>query len=272
MTYIREIIRKYPVLSKEEIPELCKRISKGDKEALHKFALSNCGLILKICNSMDMNEEDVFDMFQECFCEYLVKIKSYNPSKGAFSTYIYPWLKETIKKRNFTGMPISVQKDNKKVKQVQDYYSWNYHRLPTAAELSQETGLNGKRIKKLTYYNNFFYKDSLDRQLTGENGSEGCSLGELVPDNFYGSPEESSVTNDIIRHLYSYLNYLSARQKTVITLLYNLDSNYDHPLTLREVERETGIGRMTVSMERDRAIQQLRYYFEQDGLAEKKVS
>lgn len=111
MTYISEIIRKYPVLNKDEISELCDKIKKGDKEALHKFALSNCGLIVKLCSSMNIKDEDFQDMFQECFCEYLAKIENYNPSKGTFSTYIYPWLIETIKKSNFRELRHYFERD-----------------------------------------------------------------------------------------------------------------------------------------------------------------
>ena len=107
---------------------------------------------------MNIKDEDFLDMFQECFCEYLAKIENYNPSKGTFSTYIYPSLIETIKKSNFREVPISVQRDNKKVKCIKEFYSEVYNRVPTISELSEETGLTPKRMKKLEDYNNFFYK------------------------------------------------------------------------------------------------------------------
>lgn len=160
MRFINEIIHKNPVLNSDEVNELCKRIKKGDRAALNKFALSNCGLIVKLLHDMHVEDQDISDMFQECFCEYLEKISRYDPARGAFSTFIYPWLKDTVKKRNTAGIPIKVLTDNA----------------------------------------------------------------------------------------------------------------YDHPMTLREVEKLTGIGRMTVANDRDAALEKLRYYFERDGYCEDKFA
>lgn len=272
MRFINEIIHKNPVLNSDEVNELCKRIKKGDRAALNKFALSNCGLIVKLLHDMHVEDQDISDMFQECFCEYLEKISRYDPARGAFSTFIYPWLKDTVKKRNTAGIPIKVLTDNASIKRAEEKFIVEFGRYPSASELSKVTGLSEKRINALGKYNEVFYKDSLDRPLETENGGFMASLEDTVSDTTGYGPAESAENMDIVSKLYAYIDYLAPRQKKVITLLFNLDNAYDHPMTLREVEKLTGIGRMTVANDRDAALEKLRYYFERDGYCEDKFA
>lgn len=257
---ISSIMNQYPRLSDNEIVDLCKLIKKGDLAARDKLALSNVGLILEVCKQMHVPASEIEDMFEECFVEYLERISRYDPSKGKFSTFIYSWLRERIKKNNECGMPVRSITNYNKIKTVEDFYVQEYDRLPTEDEIAEETGLSLKVIRSLELKKNFYYKDSLNRPLSQDEGS--VTLGDLQEDFINAGPEELVIRQDLCEKLHEYLHELTPRQQIVIDCLVNLSGKYEGPLSLREIEKLTGIGRMTASNEKDAALSHLKWLFE----------
>ncbi len=257
-TTIKTILKNYPRLSNEQTAQLCERIKKGDVEARNTLALSNIGLIFEVLNQMHIQEQDKEDLFEECFIEYLEKINRYDPAKGKFSTFIFGWLKECIKKNNLLGMPIRFIKNNRKMSQIEDYYLQEYNRLPSEAEILKETGFSKKIYENYKSDKEFFFKDSLDRPLSED--ADSSTMGELVEDDCFVNPEEYILKEDLKDSINKVMNQLSPRQKVVLDCLYNVSGKYEKPLSYREIQKSYGIGRGTAANDRDAAISKLKNF------------
>lgn len=259
-TTIKNIIKNYPRLTEEQTKELCNRIKKGDVEARNTLALSNVGLIYEVMDQMHVFEQDKEDMFEECFIEYLEKMNRYDPTKGKFSTFFFIWLKDRIKRCNTLGMPVRLIQHNSRLKRIEEFYIQVYDRLPTEQELLEDSGFTKKVFNNIKNDCGFFYKDSLDRPLTSEDNAS--TLGELLECSNNSEPEDMVVEQLLEEELYDCMDQLTQRQRIVIDALYNLSGQYEKPLSLREIQNVTGIGRGTAANDRDAALSKLKDLFE----------
>lgn len=259
-TFISTIINQYPRLSDEQTVALCEKIKEGDLKARNILALSNVGLIYQILRKMHVYENDIDDMFEECFVEYLEKMSRFDPTKGKFSTFFYGWLRDRIKRNNSLGIPVRVISNISRIDNVEEYYLHTYKRLPTDDELIMETGLSKKSLANFKADRNFFFYDSLDRHVSNEDGS--ATVGDFIEGDTNDLPETVVIYKELVNKLYIYICQLSNRQQLVLDCLYNLTGRFDSPLSFREIEKLTGIGRMTVASDRDAALAQLRLLYE----------
>ena len=96
--YIREV-KQYKVLSIEEQKELAIRyIKEKDSKAKELLINSNLRWVLSIANKYAYRVKNlqILDIVQEGNLGLLRAIETYDPSKGAFSTYATGWIKQSI--------------------------------------------------------------------------------------------------------------------------------------------------------------------------------
>lgn len=255
--FIDSIIKAYPVLTKQEIKEICKRIMQGDTEARNTLALSNVRLILKIFTDMHVSRNEAEDMFQECFITYLEKAQMFNPDKGTFTTYMSNWVKDTIRNNNPHNIPVKSLNEYSKIKKVEETYLDTYERLPTIKELSDATGLSVNVINRRRSEKNVFFMDSLDRTVKGKDNST-TTLGALINDGNCEDPEEDCIIADMVQNLFRQITTLSEQEQIILDCMYNLSGKYNAPLSIRETAQVTGIGRMTVASIHNKVLSKLR--------------
>jgi RNA polymerase sigma-70 factor (ECF subfamily) len=71
-----------------ETPELVKRCLEGDAVAWTKFVKEYKGIVYSICKSFNLSAEDADDLAQEVFLRIWMNLSSYNPRRGALTSWI----------------------------------------------------------------------------------------------------------------------------------------------------------------------------------------
>lgn len=258
---ITYIIKNYPVLNSQQTRALCDRIRQGDIEARNELALHNIRLILKEIAQMHLSEDDADDLFQECFITYMQKARKYDPDKGAFSTYMVPWIQDTIRVHNPRRIPVKALSDYYKIDKVKADYLNEFERLPTEEELARDTGLTLRLLRKRISDGDFYFMESLDRNIRGDDGGYTPILA-LTPSVKYSDPEAEYIAQESCEELLRFLKKLTKEELLVLDCLYNLSGKFAKPLSAREAERVTGIGRMKIARYRDSAMAKLRMWFD----------
>ena len=99
---------------------------------------------------------------------------------------------------------------------------------------------------------NDFTMDSLDRDISGDEGN-GTTLGETISDDYiFKSGEQQMITNDVKQQLNEVLDILKPRDKQVMIGLFGLDGNL--PRTLNDIGEEIGVTREMVRQIRQKSL------------------
>jgi RNA polymerase sigma factor (sigma-70 family) len=130
-------------------------------------------------------------------------------------------------------------------------------------EFGSEFGLSNKQTPKkisdeyiLLDMLNDFTMDSLDRDISGDEGN-GTTLGETISDDsIFKSAEQQLITNDVKKQLNEVLDILKPRDKQVMIGLFGLDGNL--PRTLNDIGEEIGVTREMVRQIREKSLIKLK--------------
>lgn len=89
-------IGKYKQLEPAELARLVTLAQKGDREAKEKVVLHNLLLVAHYAKEAQTNRCEVADLISEGNFGLMRAVMSFDPNKGAFSTYASQWIKKFI--------------------------------------------------------------------------------------------------------------------------------------------------------------------------------
>ena len=169
-------IRKYRVLTDEEIKELYIRISKGDSNARETLILHNLRLVNFIAIKYPSSNFDILDLIQTGFIGLMKAVDMYDYTKGyKFSTYAYYWIKEYIDReirryKNGIKIPAKINTKLSEYKKRKNELEQKLGRHLTNQELSTMLGIKLSIIEELERLDSTFL--SLYTKVYDESGEE----------------------------------------------------------------------------------------------------
>ena len=133
---------KYHKYSKEEEIELLEQIKKGSLIAKQKFIYNNLLLVYKLARDYKNFNIDIMELFDEGYFALEKAISKYDPEKGTFSTYAFPWIRSILNRcfadiRNHIHVPELVELKNNYIKLTIVKHYAKYGSYPTNKELEE---------------------------------------------------------------------------------------------------------------------------------------
>jgi RNA polymerase sigma factor (sigma-70 family) len=222
-----DIIKKNPLLTKEQEVKLSKEAKKGNSLARKKLIESNYRLVISIAKKYHRNNFDFNDLVQESSTGLIKAVDRFDPELGyKFSTYATWWIKEAIIKfinENETSIKVPTHSRilNNNIKSYIKSCESNKGYTPSLEEISKETGENLKKIKYTLKANkSLFYLDN------NEEKEDKKSLINKIEDNsVFINPEKNLENKELISIIKNSLKLLSSKEEKIIRLRFGIEES-----------------------------------------------
>jgi RNA polymerase primary sigma factor len=228
-------VRRYPLLTKEEEVELAKGVERGDLEAKERLINSNLRLVVANARRYMRQDLNLLDLIQEGILGLIRATEKFDYRRGyKFSTYATFWIRQAIQRalenrERTIRIPNQVAQRERKVLRAERELATKLGRDPTTEEVAKEAKLKPAEVEEIRDLSRVV--TSLDRPVGDE---EGASLGEFIPEERGGPPEELalSLRDETLKRA---VMELPEPEREVIQLRYGI--NGDDPTPLREASR-----------------------------------
>ena len=266
--YLAEV-RRHPLISREEEIELGKRLyDDGDQEAAAKLVTSNLRLVVKIAMEYQRAIINVLDLIQEGNIGLMQAVARFNPYRGVkLSSYASWWIKAYILRyilNNWRMVKVVTTQTQRKLffnlqKEKDRLEAMGFH--PTNQLLAKRLDVPEKDViemdKRLSQG-----ELSMDMPLSDDSRS---SLGDLVPGKD-SLPDDKLADAEMSRIYHAKLQEFEIRLSEKELFIYHNRMLAEKPMTLQEIGEHFGITRERVRQIESRILENLRKYFEEQGL------
>ncbi len=153
--YITNILKCSNELTPDEEYKIAKKVSKGDEKARRKLIESNLKLVIKIAMHFLVPGINIMDLIQEGNIGLITAVDKFNYKKNVkFSTYASNWIKQAIfrfliKNQRSIRLPLRKGELLVKIEKELNKLIKILNRHPTIDEISQEIGVEKKKVEEL---------------------------------------------------------------------------------------------------------------------------
>lgn len=225
-------IRRYPNLSVEQQKNLGRRYKEnGDLEA--KNLLIKCNLRLVVSVALHYKSRikhlQILDVIQEGNLGLIRALETYDPEKGAFTTYAISWIRQRITRgldntNDEIRRPVHIIQATTKYLQLVESYSQKRLTLPSDEDICDILNITTETLKSIRdslkqnpvslnqNIDDDNEKSKLENFISVENHDYDNTLNKVINDNLL------SVLKEVLRPLYYFVIYhriLSDEQKTL---------------------------------------------------------
>ncbi len=254
-TYLRAISR-IPLLSREEERELARKATRGDREAKDKLIRSNLRLVVAIARRYQGMGLPLADLIGEGNLGLMKAAERFRYEKGfKFSTYASKWIRQAITKAlandsRTVRLPANVVEILRKARAVESSIVRQTSRTPHEDEICSSIGVSSRRFAEIATAASTV---SLDSPCSSDGD---VSFYDILPDRAVRPPDEVATERIDGSNLREMLEYLSSRERTILSYRYGLrDGNVR---SLEETGRMIGITRERIRQIEKRAIEKIR--------------
>ena len=221
------VIKKNPLLTKEQEINLSKEAKKGNSLARKKLIESNYRLVISIAKKYHRNNFDFNDLLQESSTGLIKAVDRFDPELGyKFSTYATWWIKEAIIKyinENETSIKVPTHSRilNNDIKNFIKTYEDNKGYTPSLEEISKETGENLKKIKYTLKANKalFYLDNNTDKE------DKKSLINKIEDDSVFINPEKNLENKELINIVKDSLKLLSPKEEKIIRLRFGIEES-----------------------------------------------
>lgn len=242
--YLKEI-NVTPLLNAEEEMELAGGIAQGDLESRDKMVRANLRLVVNIARGYSGKGLGLQDLIEEGNLGLLRAVEGFDPTMGTrFSTYASYWIKQSIKRALINSaktirIPAYMVEILSKWRKASAQLHDELGRSPTPEEVARVLGLPRKKLpiikKAMLIYNLTPQTDQVD---------SGWSLGEMVKDERYRTPDEEMLESDNLKFVMEQLEIMEPRSAAVLKMRFGIGEESQR--TLKEIGEALGITRERV--------------------------
>lgn len=265
--YLKEIGAS-ELLSAEDEVKYGRLALQGDEEARRMMIVSNLRLVVRIARHYYNRGMEFSDMIEEGNLGLLRAVEKYDPERGfRFSTYATWWIRQTIERAimNQTRtirLPIHMlRKLNMCLTVTRELMKTQEHE-PSQSEIARALDKSIDDVKNMMEMNERVV--SLDMQVSGEGGSGGKPLVEVIADKATSDPETLLATERLHEGLAECMNQLNEKQREVLARRFGLMGHERQ--TLEEVGKAVGLTRERVRQIQMHGLKLLRQILIKKGL------
>ncbi|HEY0827238.1 MAG TPA: sigma-70 family RNA polymerase sigma factor [Bacilli bacterium] len=210
---------------------------------------------------MSYNRPDLYeDLYQVAQMSLLRLFKQYNSSIGIqFEAYavksVIGNLKNYLRDKSwYIQVPRRIKEKGLLIQRAVDELTVALERSPKIEEIANHLGLTPEETMEVLSGRECYNYISLDTPLSSEEDSS--SIGDLI-----GSQRDDYQALENLLDLQEVLVHLKQEEKTVLFLTYNEGQSQ------RNIAQQLGISQMSVSRIQKRALEKLKNYLSEDGMA-----
>lgn len=266
--YLAEV-RRHPLLTRDEEYSLAVKLKEEeDKDAAAKLITSNLRLVVKIAMEYQRAFINVLDLIQEGNIGLMQAVARFDPYRGVkLSSYASWWIKAYILRyilNNWRMVKVVTTQTQRKLffnlqKEKDRLEAMGF--VPTTKLLAENLEVKEKDILEM---DKRLSRSELSMDLPLSDDSN-ASLSDMVSDK---KPlQDDNLANAEMAKIYhgklqEFEKHLTDKEQ----FIYNSRMLAEKPLTLQEIGEEFGITRERVRQIESRILQNLRKFFEEEGL------
>lgn len=261
--YLNEIGYANLLTHQDEI-KLARQIKRGNKKARARMIESNLRLVVKIARRYLGRGLAFLDLIEEGNLGLMHAVEKYDPERGfRFSTYATWWIRQTVERAIMNQgrtirLPIHIVKELNTYLRAARSLTQKLDHEPTSDEIATMVDKPLDDIRRILD----LQRDVASIDVPVSEGDK--SLVELMPDEENEDPEHFLLSQDLSHKLDKLLNYLTDRQREVISRRFGL-RGYERE-TLEEVGRNIHLTRERVRQIQFEAMRKLREMLLENGI------
>jgi RNA polymerase primary sigma factor len=237
--YLKEI-SQFPVLSQQEIGELCSKVQNdGDIAARDKVVNHNLRFVVYIANRFRGRGVDFADLIQEGTFGLMRAIEKYDFQKHQtqFITYAFYWVRKAILKAiedhaSTIRKAASTQVMQKRILNIRDQLQKETGGLPSPEDIAKRGNLDPSRVK-ITLSQMFAKTLSLDDQVYQNSGkkftvrSKIADLNTLSPEQYFSATDELKQSLTKINLILASISSFTKRNQDIFTMRFGLEGSFE---------------------------------------------
>lgn len=246
------------LLTPDEEMRLATEAKAGDTAARDKLIEANLRLVVSIAKKYQNIGVPLLDLIQEGNLGLMRAADKFEPDKGyKFSTYATYWIRQFIGRAiadqgRTIRVPVHMIDSINSMKKKENEFIVEHGKKPTDKELAAVLGVTAKEVKAMKHYAQ--KSSSLDVQVGDD---EDTSLGSLIEDDMFDTPETAYNKVEMVNTLESVLETLDEREATIIKMRFGLDGKGSR--TLGEVGETLNLSKERIRQLEAKALRKLRH-------------
>ncbi len=262
--YLKEV-RVTPLLTKEQEFEYAKLAQSGHPLGRKKMIEGNLRLVVKIARRYIRSGLSLSDLIEEGNLGLIRAVEKFDPDRGfRFSTYGAWWIQQTIERgimnqARTVRLPVHIMKKVNSYLRNSRALNKSLEHEPNKEELALHSKQSLEEIEKIMMLNEKII--SIDAPISGEFDKP---ILETLQDFQNEEPYTAYLNQDIKKHLKTWIDSLSERQRDVIVRRYGLMGH--DIMTLDETGQDIGLTRERVRQIQTEGLRALKKIITQSGL------
>lgn len=254
--YIKDI-KKYPILSADEISKLIVKAQAGDLQARNRVIESNLRFVISIAKKFQGRGLPLMDLISEGNLGVAYAINKYKPELGIpFIAYASWWIRQYINQAIYwTGreirLPVSQHLKIITILKCRKTYLQQNGQWPTTTEVSMLTDIPEDQIDFLMMH----LSKSISVDSYVGDDEENSQVCDIIPDE-NARPLEELVDDTIKRkEILESFDLLPIRERDVLSMLYGIGRTQ---IDNKQIARMYGVGIERVRQIKEAAIEKLK--------------